>query len=262
MLRDDRADLVRAHVEADDVAILLLGQDQPPSLCSGGAASPPTPLAARDEPASLAAVAAAGAASLVPLVTPATVRGFLFSAAGWEGGGTRLGRSGDGLRLLGEDAAAEAQVEVLGAGGFLGELAAQAQERHEPRPVGRLARTAAPRPPRAAPRAGRRTARRTPRRSRCRGRRGRRAAPRRAARGRGASPPRRPSGRARSAGRRPRCAGRRCRSGRRPGPSGTAGRARRARAARARGSATRTRVGQRARDGRVGHPGRGRAAAP
>src|SRR6185503_18558316 len=50
--------------------------------------------------------------------------------------GTRLGRW-DGL--FREDAAAEAQVEVLGVRRALRELAAQAQERHEPRAVGRVA---------------------------------------------------------------------------------------------------------------------------
>ena len=67
--------------------------------------------------------------------------------------------------------------------------------------------------------------------------------------------------RARSAGRRRRCAGRRCRSARRPRPSGRGGRARRGRAARARGSRrARCRAGRASRSRRP--PRARRAGAP
>ena len=206
-LGHDRADLVGADVQADDVAVFLLSQALPPMWRSSRGLG------------QAVAVAPVRHRRTEPCDAGSGFGGRLSAASGTRAGGGRAGPRAAARalgcghrRLLGVDAAAEAQVEVLGVRAALHEVLAQPQEREHALAVGRRRRAAAPRPRRAARPAGRPRAPRRPPRSRpASSPRSSSRAPARCARSRRASASTPYAARARWAGRRRRCAGRRCR---------------------------------------------------
>ena len=140
-LGDDRADLVGADVEPDDVAVLLLAPGPSSySRCGGAAASAPALArrgdgrrAARARPDRGRGVSAASRTGRRPAAGSAGARPAWRARPGARRG--CAGRPGS-LRV---DAAPEAQVEVLGVGRALHEVLAQAEERHEALAVRRVA---------------------------------------------------------------------------------------------------------------------------